>query len=98
MRRTRQQCHGDRDDALQGHATKSRHRVADESIGFEFSDRSMVVCGSGCCRRCCGGGGIFLYRRGPARRREREEFVMVWILREEGSVFLGGVSVACPCV
>lgn len=29
---------------------------------------------------------------------EREEFVVVWILREEGSVFLGGVSVACPCV
>ena len=32
------------------------------------------------------------------RRRKREEFVEVWILREEGSVFLGDVSVACPCV
>lgn len=45
-------------------------------------------------------GGFFSVPERPraGRRGEREEFVVVWILREEGSVFLGGVSVACPCV
>lgn len=88
MRRTRRQCHGDRE----GHAPESRHHVASESIEFEFLDRGVVVCVGECC--CCGGE-IFLCSGGRERRSVN---VMVWILREEGSVFLGGGSVPCPCV
>lgn len=88
MRRTRRQCHGDRE----GHAPESRHHVASESIEFEFLDRGVVVCVGECC--CCGGE-IFLCSGG---RERRSVVVMVWILREEGSVFLGGGSVPCPCV
>lgn len=70
MRRTRRQCHGDRE----GHAPESRHHVASESIEFEFLDRGVVVCVGECCCCCCGGG-IFLCSGG----RERRSVVMVWI-------------------